>query len=80
MVIKSSKLFKKFLSLTLVLFLCIENFAAIVSDNLCGINIGYVFGNCNVYEDENVQYYPIYMADFLRSENNNEKLIYKIEL
>ena len=33
MVIKSSKLFKKFLSLTLVLFLCIENFAAIVSDN-----------------------------------------------
>ena len=33
MVIKCSKLFKKFLSLTLVLFLCIENFAAIVSDN-----------------------------------------------
>jgi hypothetical protein len=33
MVIKRYKLFKKFLSLTLVLFLCIENFAALVSDN-----------------------------------------------
>ena len=33
MILKKIKLVKKFLSLVLVLFLCIENFAAIVSDN-----------------------------------------------
>ncbi len=38
------------------------------------------FGNCNVYKADNIQYYPIYMVDLLRYENNNEKLIYKIDL
>lgn len=52
----------------------------VVSDKLYGINTGYVFGNCNVYKTDNIQYYPIYMVDLLRYENNNEKLIYKIDL
>lgn len=52
----------------------------VVGENLYGIKEGYVFGNCNVYKDGNIQYYPIYMVDLIRSEDENEKLIYKINI
>ena len=52
----------------------------IVGENLNGIKKGYVFGNCNVYQDYNIQYYPIYMVDLIRNEDENEKLIYKINI
>ena len=52
----------------------------VVGENLYGIKEGYVFGNCNVYKDGNIQYYPIYMVDLIRSEDENEKLTYKINI
>ena len=52
----------------------------VVGENLNGIKKGYVFGNCNVYRDDNIQYYPIYMVDLIRSEDENEKLIYKVNI
>lgn len=52
----------------------------VVSNNINGIKKAYLFGNCNVYEKDNIQYYPIYMIDVLRKEETDEKLIYKIEI
>ena len=52
----------------------------VVSAKLNGINNGYVFGNCNVYKDNDILYYPIYMVDLLRQEDSNERLIYKVNL
>ena len=52
----------------------------VVGENLNGIKKGYVYGNCNVYRDDNIQYYPIYMVDFIRNDDENEKLIYKINI
>ena len=52
----------------------------VVSNNINGIKKAYLFGNCNVYEKDNIQYYPIYMIDMLRKEEMDEKLIYKVEI
>ena len=52
----------------------------IVADNINGIKKAYLFGNCNVYEQDNIKYYPIYMVDMLRREKEDEKLIYKISI
>ena len=51
----------------------------VVSDKLNGITTGYVYGNCNIYNENDIQYFPIYMIDFL-SKINDSKSIYKINI
>ena len=51
----------------------------VVNDKLNGITAGYVFGNCNIYNENCIQYFPIYMIDFL-SKIDDSKNIYKINI
>ena len=51
----------------------------VVNENLNGITEGNVFANCNYKKIKNINYYPIYMIDFLRKEDLNDKNIYKVE-
>ena len=51
----------------------------VVNEKVNGINEGNVYANCNIKKINNINYYPIYMIDFLRKEYPNKKNIYKIE-
>ena len=51
----------------------------VVSDKLNGITVGYVYSNCNIYNENGIQYYPIYMIDFLNKVDDS-KNIYKINI
>lgn len=51
----------------------------VVNDKLNGITVGYVYSNCNIYNENGIQYYPIYMIDFLNKVDDS-KNIYKINI
>lgn len=51
----------------------------IVNEKVNGITSGNVFANCNTHKEKNINYYPIYMIDFIRKEDVNKKNIYKVE-
>lgn len=51
----------------------------VINDKLNGITTGYVYGNCNVYTENNIQYYPIYMIDFLNKDDDTQN-IYKFDV
>ncbi len=51
----------------------------VVNDKLNGITEGFVYGNCNIYKENGIQYYPIYMIDFL-NKIDDSKNIYKINI
>ena len=39
-----------------------------------------VFSNSNVYTENNILYYPIYMIDFMEKDNQMQEAIYELDL